>query len=486
MKIGRITALAAMTLAVGAIDAAAVRGFGPASCVSVSRSSAGTCVLHTSCEGQDLSNFDFVFDCLGQKGRQTHSLGIGSFDTQEDYDTDLKCQECLPPQYIVPVVVGKPLAKSVSSKRAATHAGESLVVMSESRARLRAPTDENTPKAEWYGPESCVGVWRDDKSGACVMQTDCDKDVQLGVYEFGLVCVAEDEEMTRHIFGMGSFAHKETFNTLVKCKQCLALDEYMDGEKAVGALSKMVKGLKEDMKDVSGGVTKLNAEVFPPKAAGPAAAPAPGPAKPAKFLLSPPGRSVAHAAASTLSAPGRSVAAATANLVSPVPQQVVALVAPSPKSVKLPPPHPKLVVVVPPAPIKHQEVSEEAQGPTQVEQHVKRKHSQVVSSSAPVGPAPEASVQDILATAMKNAQEREGGVMGVAKTVLSKAQAAKLQATAQSAEQPQAKRLTAVQMQQQATQPQNIQYVVTEEKEKESDLDDDEDDHSKDEDDDDE
>lgn len=480
MKIGRITALAAMTLAASATDAAAVRGFGPASCVSVSRSSAGSCVLHTSCEGQDLSNFDFVFDCLGQKGRQTHSLGIGSFDTQEDYDTDLKCQECLPPQSAVGKA--KPLAKSVSSKRAATHAGESLVVMSESRARLRAPTDENTPKAEWYGPESCVGVWRDDKSKACVMQTDCDKDVQLGVYEFGLVCVAEDEEMTRHIFGMGSFAHKETFNTQIKCEQCLALDEYMDGGKAVGALSKMVKGLKEDMKDVSGGVTKLNAEVFPPKAAGAAAAPAPAPAKaaaapaaakPAKFLLSPPGRSVAHA-------PGRSVAVATANLVPPPPQQVVALVVPSPESAKLPPPQPKLADVVPPVPAKHPEVSEESQGPVQVE-HIKRKHSQVVSSSAPVAPAQDASVQDILATAMKNAQDREGGVMGVAKTLLSKAQAAKLQAPEKSAKQPSAAQLTAMQMKQQASQLNNMQYVVTEEKEKD---DDDEGEHADDDDDD--
>jgi len=484
MKIGRITALAAMTLAARATDAAAVRGFGPASCVSVSRSSAGSCVLHTSCEGQDLSNFDFVFDCLGQKGRQPHSLGVGSFDTQEDYDTDLKCQECLPPQSVKGKA--KALAKSVSPKQAATHAGESLVVMSESRARLRAPTDENTPKAEWYGPESCVGVWRDDKSKACVMQTDCDKDVQLGVYEFGLVCVAEDEEMTRHIFGMGSFAHKETFNTQIKCEQCLALDEYMDGEKAVGALSKMVKGLKEDMQDVSGGVNKLNKEVFPPKAAGPAAAPAPAPAqaaaapaaaKPAKFLLSPPGRSVAHAAASTLSDAGRSVAAATANLVSAPPQQVVALVAPSTESAKL-------ADVVPPAPAKHPEVSEESQGPTQVMEHIKQKHSQMVSSSAPAAPAPEASVQDILATAMKNAQDREGGVLGVAKTLLSKAQAAKLQASVKSAKQPSAAQLTAMQMKQQAVQLDGMQYVVTEEKEKASDYDDDEGEHADDDDDD--
>lgn len=475
MKIGRITALAAMTLAARATDAAAVRGFGPASCVSVSRSSAGSCVLHTSCEGQDLSSFDFVFDCLGQKGRQTHSLGIGSFDTQEDYDTDLKCQECLPPQSVMGKA--KPLAKSVSSKRAATHAGESLVVMSESRARLRVPTDENTPKAEWYGPESCVGVWRDDKSKACVMQTDCDKDVQLGVYEFGLVCVAEDEEMTRHIFGMGSFAHKETFNTQIKCEQCLALDEYMDGEKAVGALSKMVKGLKEEMKDVSGGVTKLNAEVFPAKAAGPAAAPAPAPAKaaaapaaakPAKFLLS---------------APGRSVAAATASLVSPPPQQVVALVAPSSESAKLPPAQPKLADLVPPLPAKHPEVSEESQGPVQVEQHLKRKHSQVVSSSAPVALPQDASVQDILATAMKNAQDREGGVLGVAKTLLGKAQAAKMQAPAKSAKQPSAAQLTAMQMKQQAAQLNGMQYVVVEEKEKASNYEDDDGEHADDDDD---
>merc|ERR1740130_2199352 len=84
---------------------------------------------------------------------------------------------------------------------------------------------------------------------------------------------------------MGSFGHKETFNTLIKCEKCLALDEYMNGGKAIGALTKMVKGMKEDLSGVTGQVSKLNQEVFP-KVAGPAGAPAA--AQPAQFLVAKP------------------------------------------------------------------------------------------------------------------------------------------------------------------------------------------------------
>lgn len=280
MKTGLAVALAAIVCTAHALHAAGSAGFGPANCVSVSRSGTGSCVLHTKCVGQDLSSFDMSFDCVAQSGRQTHSLGIGSFDLEEDYDTDLKCDECLPPS------TGKPLVK-----HSRTAAGMSLAVVSETRevGKLRgrhrgkgdepaqedepAKEDEESPKdeepapeAEWYGPDQCVGVWRDDKSGSCVMQTDCEKDVQLNVYEFGLVCVDQDftgNSMTRHIFGMGSFGHKETFDTLIKCDKCLALDEYMNHDKAINTLTTLVKGMKDDLQGVSSEVQRLNAHVFP-------------------------------------------------------------------------------------------------------------------------------------------------------------------------------------------------------------------------------
>jgi hypothetical protein len=98
------------------------------------------------------------------------------------------------------------------------------------------------------------------------MKTDCDKNVELAVYEFGLVCVDELGSMTRHIFGMGSFGHQEVFNTLIKCHECLALDEYMDGDQAVSYLTKMVKDMKGDLEMVSSDVDKLNREVFDKRA----------------------------------------------------------------------------------------------------------------------------------------------------------------------------------------------------------------------------
>merc|ERR1719387_826233 len=96
--------------------------------------------------------------------------------------------------------------------------------------------------------------------------------------------------MTRHVFGMGSFAHKETFSTMIKCEKCLALDEYMDGDKAMQQLTKMVTSMSTELKDVSKAVVKLNSQVFPQ---GPAPAPAPAAAAPPakKFLIS---REVSH------------------------------------------------------------------------------------------------------------------------------------------------------------------------------------------------
>eukprot|EP00419_Tripos_fusus_P011259 CAMPEP_0172662778 /NCGR_PEP_ID=MMETSP1074-20121228/5543_1 /TAXON_ID=2916 /ORGANISM="Ceratium fusus, Strain PA161109" /LENGTH=545 /DNA_ID=CAMNT_0013478713 /DNA_START=55 /DNA_END=1692 /DNA_ORIENTATION=+ len=74
-------------------------GYGPSNCVSVERSTTGSCVVHTNCRGLDLSQYDFKFDCVeGPTTRQTHSLGVGSFDEAEDFDTDVQCQQCLPPQ----------------------------------------------------------------------------------------------------------------------------------------------------------------------------------------------------------------------------------------------------------------------------------------------------------------------------------------------------------------------------------------------------
>jgi hypothetical protein len=305
-------------------------------------------------------------------------MGIGSFDQQEEYDTDMKCEECLPPQS-KPSVVAKPLAK-----QPAAAAGVSLASVSVSREvakRRDTPSDEPAPKAEWYGPDECVGVWRDDETGSCVMETDCKKDTQINVYEFGMLCVDKDNVMTRHIFGMGSFNHKETFNTLIKCSKCLALDEYMDGDKAINVLTKAVKGMKDDLKDVSGDVKKLNAEVFA-AAPGPApagASPAPAAAKPGKFLVAP--SRVAD------------VKAGAADLYE-------LATAPAQEQQETPPAAQEQAVQK--AIAKHEVVVQDSDA--QEVRHVKVKASQS-SATAGQGPEPQ-SVQDILAAAVKGAEGR--------------------------------------------------------------------------------
>merc|ERR1712216_1045088 len=78
--------------------AAAAAAFGPGDCVSIARSAEGSCVLRTDCAGRDISHFNFSFDCLTLPHTSTtHALGVGSFDEQEEFDTDFKCDQCLPP-----------------------------------------------------------------------------------------------------------------------------------------------------------------------------------------------------------------------------------------------------------------------------------------------------------------------------------------------------------------------------------------------------
>lgn len=67
--------------------------FGPKKCVTISRSSQGSCVLTTNCEGADTSKTEFAFDCIG-KHVVRHSFGVGGFDADEEFDTDVKCDRC--------------------------------------------------------------------------------------------------------------------------------------------------------------------------------------------------------------------------------------------------------------------------------------------------------------------------------------------------------------------------------------------------------
>lgn len=181
----------------------------------------------------------------------------------------------------------EPSLATLTPKRATNLIGHNMVHLKAEAATRRV----KSRRKEKFGPDNCVSVWRDSGSGKCWMETNCKKDVDLSVYEFGLMCIDEDDKAVRHIFGMDSFKHKEKFNTLIKCKECRALHEYMDTDKALKTLFTGVTAMQKDLTTVNAEIQsiKVKAGFAPAAAPGPAAAQAPAP-PPAQLLLGAEGR----------------------------------------------------------------------------------------------------------------------------------------------------------------------------------------------------
>merc|ERR1719487_2730659 len=75
--------------------------YGPQNCVSIARTAKGSCALKTECKGVDTSNFEFAFSCQSRDGSFTrHSFGLGGFDDEEEYDTEVKCLSCQAPHVL--------------------------------------------------------------------------------------------------------------------------------------------------------------------------------------------------------------------------------------------------------------------------------------------------------------------------------------------------------------------------------------------------
>jgi len=299
--------------------------FGPKNCVSLSRSSAGSCVLSTECEGIDISAVEFAFDCIAQSGSGDivrHSFGIGGFEVSEEFDTEVKCGRCshpLPagekpkveavfkkvvpapakkvevvtapaPVKVVPApvkVAPAPVAKHEESIPGAVVFRAQAGVKAKGQAKAAATakmwpftaSKPEKPDAVKYGPNGCVSTWRSD-AGHCMMATDC-KGSNISNYEFGLVCVDKSGSPVKHLFGKDSFDAEESFDTLIKCNQCLGLEDVpsqvaLSGE--VASMAKDISNLKDVLKNISVNVQMLNAKVFPTPPSAPAPAPAPAPA----------------------------------------------------------------------------------------------------------------------------------------------------------------------------------------------------------------
>jgi len=232
----------------------------------------GSCVITTNCQDQDLSQTEFAFNCFGEGGDGgivRHSFGMGGFDAQEEFDTEVKCDRC-----------GK--ASPVDSKATDADSSKEISTPNLPAQPVRAPVSSNndarTASGFWsvsqkredvsmdavrYGPNSCVSTYKNEK-GHCIMQTACQK-VDTSNYNFGLVCVDRIGAPVRHLFGQDSFDPEETFDTQITCDQCLGLEDIPDPvalNAGVTTMSAELSKLRKMMQDIGMQVKRLNAKVL--------------------------------------------------------------------------------------------------------------------------------------------------------------------------------------------------------------------------------
>lgn len=274
--------------------------------MSVVRSEAGTCVLSTSCQQQDTSQFEFAFDCHNSGTIERHSFGLGGFDAEEEFDTEVKCASCAKPDLAAKPVSTTSLLSSTEAPGTTTRMTSTTTTLSttsvissittsttisttpvapvalkakrsRSAARLHSKTrsemwgwsslepenKEEKPRVVKYGPKDCVSIWKSPESH-CVMETQCEG-VNIDDFEFGLICVDNMGKPVRHMFGKGSFDSKETFDSLIPCQQCLGTDEMPENvmiNNEVLGLAKDIKEISGMMKTVSASIGRLNKAVF--------------------------------------------------------------------------------------------------------------------------------------------------------------------------------------------------------------------------------
>jgi ribosomal protein L14 len=282
--------------------------YGPGGCISLGRSSEGSCTLATNCGAHDISTFDFAFDCLTASGSVRHSFGVGGFDQNEDFDTEVVCDRCLAPRRASPKAAPRKKMKSyqhpapqevansqLHQARLAQHpdsnlksknsdnvygegaaAGEAVVAAVASAAAAGDDDNDDVPvvikvadthrgaerldaNEVSYGPNHCVSVHKS-KSGRCVMKTSCVA-ADIENFEFGFVCVDKEGATVRHLFGTNSFDPSEAFDTQVSCETCLGLED-MPGDMVlsgrVSLLSDEVMSLSHSLSSLTKKVNELN------------------------------------------------------------------------------------------------------------------------------------------------------------------------------------------------------------------------------------
>lgn len=232
--------------------------YGPNDCVSLTRSTRGTCLFQTNCENVDTSKFEFSFICKRQEKEVRHTYGAGGFDSEEDYDTEMACDECLAPpvQHALVRASGEEAAANATATEAP--AAAATAVLSE----LPPAT------ASFMGPAGCVAVYKQPQ-GTCMLQTRCTGQ-DTATYDFGLTCI-ERGSPVRHMFGVDSFDPVEKFDTLIKCDHCLALDEAAPVDTPASIVHD-VYTLESDMSEVKKDLQQIN-EHFAATGTGPSTPP---------------------------------------------------------------------------------------------------------------------------------------------------------------------------------------------------------------------
>lgn len=239
--------------------------FGPDNCVSLSRSSVGTCVLKTECHiATNISGVEFAFVCSNPNEAMPHALhsfGRGGFEASELFDTGVKCKSCLSVE--TAYRTGGPLLRNALAAlpqgrlAARTMPGAHLPgALTEPGIVPKTAVDIDTIEPEevtHFGPKACISTFLA-PTGTCLIRTRC-KNVDLSGFNIGVTCLDTSGGYTRYLFGKEVFQPLETFDTQLQCYKCLGVGAESSMFAAHSALPKQlmedVGSLKSDVENLA-------------------------------------------------------------------------------------------------------------------------------------------------------------------------------------------------------------------------------------------
>eukprot|EP00933_Yihiella_yeosuensis_P074695 TRINITY_DN83713_c0_g1_i1.p1 TRINITY_DN83713_c0_g1~~TRINITY_DN83713_c0_g1_i1.p1 ORF type:complete len:346 (+),score=106.48 TRINITY_DN83713_c0_g1_i1:95-1132(+) len=112
-----------------------------------------------------------------------------------------------------------------------------------------------------YGPQSCVSVWRDSSTGTCKMKTDCGmaETEEFADYDMGFRCTNSGKAPALHLYGAGSMAVQETYDSEESCERCLPLtDKKMSAAGEVDEVATEVKQAVSALSEVTNSIGALS------------------------------------------------------------------------------------------------------------------------------------------------------------------------------------------------------------------------------------